>query len=184
MPEPIPTMLQKDAGLTLEQAKIIALYIDDLDVRPSAEARALFMTKRPGQDAEIRSVRGRNLLINWKGLLKAGASALAATVGAVGGGPIGFGVAVSLALTALAALAPANSITLGDDHTRVVTALWSGNNEDAEDVAFAGLAEELDGKMTPQRLEEILDELAELDILEFREDGARIVKHEHLFAVP
>jgi hypothetical protein len=165
-------------GTTAEHARAIdeilaALEIHDVE---TPDFPALFGRRPRGSDPVVKSVQARNVVFNWRKLLKAVLVVGGGLIVSAASGPLAPFVLVGTALAALPTLAELPEIELGDDHTNVTIALWKQfpDDQDVTVTALAGAVPDL----AEERLQEVLDDLADLQVI--RRAGETVHKAERI----
>jgi hypothetical protein len=171
----VMSWLHEQVGMSQEEASIVADYVHITDDLKSPEARILRRRRSRGKDAKIEVLHPRNIVLDWEKLVVEGGPRLAGLPGAAltlaGAAATGGAFPVSAALAALgtlAALFKLSQIPLSDEQAKVVEALYVTHRGEPV-VPVAALQKDLRGVLEEKRIEKVVDQLAELSVIELVE---------------
>lgn len=166
--------------LSPQQTAAFARHIIPSDSADLSDLKALVSGNEPGALPRVVSRTPRNYLINWRQLLL---EALPQAVGAATTFPAAPLASVVLALGAVYAVVRAEDITLSEEHSAVVIALWSGAMTHEPTVARRDLEAKVAGHLHTMTLDQILRDLNRLGVILYDPAGGWVTKNDEFLAV-
>jgi len=167
------------AGLHAIGIRALSRFVEIVEgLEHSAELNALIVSRTAERGVVVRYRGRRVLLLNWKRLVLEFAPAVAGAAASLTSKETVAGIAG--AIGALGLLIGAAQMELGEEHGRVVVALWA-LYPDSNPVAREALTKSVE--MDSGRLDRVLRDLATLRVIGFGDDGA-ITKMEVLVLRP